>query len=65
MILNINITGYAIKQGEDYPYEDEIGVSANNHLDRNGMMILEIEGNDYIFNKKELRKVIEILDMED
>jgi len=65
MILDINISAYVIKQGEDCPYEEEIGVTASNHSDHNGMMILEIEGNEYTFGKKELRKAIEILDMED
>ncbi len=65
MILDINISSYIVKQGEDHPYEEEIGVSARNNPNHNGMMILEIEGNTYFFSKKELKKAIEVLDMED
>ena len=64
MNLEIKISAYKLKQGEDYPYQDEVGACLSNHIDQKGMMIIEIDGSEYHFDKNQLKKAIEILDME-
>jgi len=64
MRLDILMSAYKVRQGEDYPYQDDIGISICNNIDDNGLMVMTIENIEYLIDKKELKKIIEMLDME-
>lgn len=64
MLLNIDLGGFKIEQGEDCNFQKEIKASMCNDTNEPYMMILNIEGIEYLFDKNEFKKVINILEME-
>ena len=65
MKVHIDLVGQQIIQGADYPYEENIDIALENNVDDYSVVVMTINRKEYLINKSELTKAIDILDKEE
>ena len=65
MKVHIDLVGQQMVQGVDCPYEEDIDIELENNIDDYSIVVMTINRKEYLINKNELTKAIDILDKEE